>query len=1491
VNSSKIAIIGMAGRFPGANDIQQFWSNLVQGVETIHYFNEQELINAGLPSQLLQDQSFVPARGVLDHIEAFDAGFFSYSPREAELLDPQQRIFLECAWAALEDAGYDPYRCSRAIGVYAGCNQNTYQLFHVFSSIEERNKVHGLAIYADKDFLSTRVSYNLNLHGPSLTVQSACSTSLVCIHMACQSLLNMECDMALAGGVSVVFPQVGYLYQQGGVFSPDGHCRAFDQNATGTLASDGVGVVLLKRLEDAQNDGDHIYAVILGTAVNNDGKAKASYAAPSVDGQMRVITETLGVADIPSESIGYVETHGTGTVLGDLVELTALKRVLVKGDSSACRIGSLKPNIGHLDQAAGVASLIKAALVVQQGLIPPSLNVKTPHPDLAPLELNTHLSPWPEQAFPRRAGVSSFGFGGTNAHVILEQPPEKIDKAVSSRPWFLLVYSARTENTLQRYRLNLVQYLETQHDSSMADIAYVLQAGRSRFGQGQFVVAQSREEASALLTSNKASQVVYDKGEFESLPVYFLFPGQGTQYLNMGKSLYNSEPIFKKHIDKAAAFMQDFGIDIYPLLFPLPEQEEFAQGQINQTQYAQPLLFIVEYALARLWMAYGVTPSCMIGHSLGEYVAACISEVFTFKDTLRLLIARGKLTQQLTNGAMLAVNVSADKLRTDVTLQLSNVSLAAINSTCQCVLAGDDLSIAALEKELSLRGFIYQRLPAKQAFHSVMVEPILEQFTAIVSEIPRSRPIIPFISNVTGKLITPEEAMSPIYWAKHMRQTVLFADGIDTLLNHGSGLFLEVGPGYILSNLVKKHLRYQTKHHILQSLGQCHDSASDFKLFLSALGTLWLQGVDIQWDVFYQHEQRSRVSLPTYPFERDEYFLPSHFIEPTSLSKQRLDRQPIQQWFYVQGWESAASSLPLPIAEENNWLLVTNQREVVEPLKSMCAHHHINLNVMFLDETYLQLSENHFNVCCNPQDFQKVLQPLARRAQPITKIVHFVRTNDINEHVSLSIGSMLALLQELHNDNKVVDSRTDLLIVTMGIQDILGVEQLVPHEAPILGISRVIPLEFPHLYCKTVDFQIQAPWPILLKQLFNECRGGLSDTTVAYRGSARFRQHYQPLTLSPLPVPNSQFSSASVLLICGGLGEMGLSLARYIAQTYQSKLVLTGRSDLPEQAAWDDWIATHPPENPKSKLLKQLKMLIQSGSEVVYFKASVDDLSAMRNVFNQTIASFGGIDGIIHAAGISGARVFSSIAETTAATLQMHFEAKVDGVNVLMTLVREVGNIPFCLLQSSLLSTIGGPGCAAYASANTYMDYIVKKLNRDDNQTHWMSVNWDAWLTDNQTLHVTGLTHSEAHQAFEQLLVLENMPQVLVSVCKLNTRINQVQSMVKPLGTDIKKYERPALQSAYTAPQSEVELLLADIWQKILGINEIGVDDDFFELGGHSLSAMQIMASLKNILPIQMDMGLMMKHATISQLAMALEDLLIAKLEGITDEEAEAMLQ
>ncbi|MDJ0837363.1 MAG: beta-ketoacyl synthase N-terminal-like domain-containing protein [Acidobacteriota bacterium] len=879
----KIAVVGMSLRVPGASDEESFWQMLRDGECSVRTFSREELEAFGVDPEEMDDPNYVPVRATLDDVRGFDHTFFGMTPREAQLTDPQQRLMMECAWEALENAGYHPHKYKEPIGLFAGSGQNYYLEEHLLANRDLVDTVglFSIMISNTKDNMTPRIAYRLNLTGPTVAVQSACSTALVSVHMAAQALRAGDCGIALAGGVSLGYhTKLGFVYEEGMLQPPDGHTRSFDAQANGSIPGQGAGVVVLKRLEDAVEDGDRIYAVLNGSAVNNDGADKENYASYGVEGQRRVVRHAMKVAGVTAEDISFVETSSTASKLGDPIELEALTRAYRQDTDKKgyCAVGAVKPNIGNLDSAAGAIALIKAVLAVNHGELPPNINFEKPNPDIdfvnSPFVVNTRLKPWKPEGGIRRAGVSAFGLGGNNAHLILEQGPE-IKQVTPSRPWQLITLSAKTPGALDTKTDELVRYMAANPHTNFSEVAYTLHVGRRDFKYRRMLTCQNLHEA-VLEFERKESRRVYTKAvKTTDRSIAFMFPGQGAQYLNMGRELYRKERLYRQEVERCWEIIREH----VPELFKnLTRQDRGGRTEkLNRTYVAQPALFITEYALAKLLMHWGVQPQVMIGNSLGEYVAACLSGVFSLLDALDAVVTRGRLMQSMPPGAQLMVNLPESQVQSLLHEQLS---LAAVVGPNQCVLAGDKEAIGKIRQKLVNDGVDCRRMHTSHAFHSYMMDPILPEFTERLKLFKLNPPKIPFISNLTGTWITDEQATDPHYWARHLREPVRFYQGIQEIYNTPDRIILEVGPEKTLSPIAIAHRPKDGDHQVLATMPQPHEEESDMHFLLNTAGRLWLAGMPVDWDGFHDGYRRRRLALPTYPFERSPAW-----IEPVKKAK------------------------------------------------------------------------------------------------------------------------------------------------------------------------------------------------------------------------------------------------------------------------------------------------------------------------------------------------------------------------------------------------------------------------------------------------------------------------------------------------------------------------------------------------------------------------------------------------------------------------------
>lgn len=1336
--SSAIAIIGMSGRFPGARNVEEFWKVLHDGTEAITCFDETELEASGMgPS--IRGAGYVKARAILSDIEMFDADFFGFTPREAELTDPQQRLFLECAWEALEDAGYDARRFEGAIGVFGGSGFNHYLYSNLISNraLIESIGVLQASIRNRTDHLTTSVAYKMDLRGPAVTVQTACSTSLVASHLAIQSLLNYECDLALAGGAAIYLPQrSGYMYQEGGILSPDGHCRAFDERAAGTVSGNGVGVVVLKRLSDALQDRDHIEAVILGSAMGNDGAVKVGYTAPSSDGQAQVIAEAQAIAGIHPDTISYIEAHGTGTKMGDPIEVAALTQVFREKTARKgfCGLGSVKSNIGHLDAAAGIAGLVKTVLSLKHRLVPASLHFDRPNPELglgdSPFFVNSTLRAW-ESPAPRRAGVSSFGIGGTNVHLVVEEAPI-VPSGPESRPCQLLLLSAGSANALEATTANLASFLEKhREDTLLADVAYTLQTGRRELSHRRMVVCRDVDHAIATLRSLDPRLAITGFHEPKERPVVFMFPGQGAQYLNMAKGLYQSEPIVKTEVDECSdILLAQLGIDLRALLYPddgdaTPEN----QAKLTQTQIAQPALFVVEYAMARLLMSWGLEPEAMIGHSIGEYVAACLAEVFSREDALSLVAQRGRLMQQLRPGAMLMIPQSEDQVRT---LLFSGLSLAAVNGPASCVVSGPDESIERLKMQCENNSIACRGLSTSHAFHSHMMDPILEDFRRICMQVQFRPPKLPYLSNLSGTWINQEEATNPDYWVRHLRETVRFGDGVRELVRDANRVLLEVGPGRTTSTLARWNPYRASGQVVLNSIRHPEDRLDDATFLMNAVGKLWLAGVRIAWSGFYSKEQRKRVALPTYPFQRERYWIESRKSSGDEVTGQTSEekRPDTTQWFYAPVWKSKPIHQPISALEANVSVLVfCDSYGFGSAVASALGENGAQVFTVSEGDEFSYNGQSFTIRRDSPENYQSMFQSLHAATALPSKILYFwtmapLETSRETFEAQLDRSFFGPLLIGKALGSLVFTPAFELTFFSNHLYDVTGNALTHPERATLLGPCRTLPQEYPEISCRHIDLDVPPDdtWALsTLDQIMAEISSPSGDATVAYRNGRRWVQDFEQLSIALRNDP-PPLRTHGTYLVVGGLGGLGLVFAEQLAETANANLVLIGRSSFPDAEEWEKWLSTHDESDPVSTTIRKLRNLEDKGATILALSADVSDRGRMQEVIRMVRERFGSLHGVIHAAGVPGGGIIQGKTRQAAEEV---LAPKVKGTIVLAS-VLEDQSLDFFVACSSRSSILGTFGQVDYCAANAFLN-VFAHHSKMSGRNPILSVCWDAW--------------------------------------------------------------------------------------------------------------------------------------------------------------------
>jgi phthiocerol/phenolphthiocerol synthesis type-I polyketide synthase E len=1377
----EVAIVGAAGRFPGARGLDEYWENLVAGRETIRRFGRDELIAAGADPDLVDHPSYVPVKPTVGDVDLFDASFFNYSPREAEVIDPQGRMLLELAVEALGDAGYDPQTYEGLVGVFAGGRLSSYML-QVYRNPEAvaRSGDFGIQIGGDKDYLATRISYKLDLGGPSVNVQTACSTGLVAVHLACQALIAGECDMALAGASSLAVPEVrGYVWEPGGVNSRRGQIRAFDADADGTIFGNGIGLVALRRLEDAVADRDRILAVIKGSALSNDGARRVGFTAPGVDGQYRVVRAAQLAAEVDADTITYMEAHGTGTAIGDPIEIQALTRAFreTTDRTGYCTVSSVKSNIGHLSSAAGIASLLKAVLALRNRYVPPSIHFERPNPQIdfetSPFVVRTEGEEWRVDGMPRRAGVSAFGIGGTDAHVILEEAPAPARPEPSHRDHQLLVLSARTPSALDRATSELAEHLsrdggedrEAAPAAALADAAFTLQRGRQAFEQRRFAVAGSRGEAAALLAGERPDAVLSGTVPAEARPVVWMFSGQGSQHPGMGRGLYRAEPRFREAIDRCAEVLAGLPDgraidDLQGLLFPGPAVDpDEAAARLERTQLTQPALFAVEYALAGLWRSWGVEPTALVGHSIGEYVAACVAGVMSLEDALAVVAARGRLMQVQPPGDMLSVPLSEQELAGRLT---PDVSIAALNAPGRSVVSGPADAVAALQEALEADGIACRPLHTSHAFHSAMMESMLPAFLEVVRGVELHPPSIPFVSNVTGTWISDEEATDPGYWARHVRSAVRFAEGLATLAADGPRIFLEVGPGKSLSTLVRQNRELGGKdggHLVLSSMRHPKDDSDDDAFALEALGRLWLAGVRVDWDGFHADESRSRVALPTYPFERRSYWIEATEETAFGGSGKIKKRADLGDWFHLPAWRP---SVP-PAASKNGtggpganafWVLFADasgpSSVLADALTERLTASGRRCARVEPGDGFEELGGGRFRVGSAAEGYGELLAALASdqasdragtgesgEAAAERCLVHLWNVGDGADGDAdkdpgaaqeRGFWSLLGLAKAL---GRVGDgAKTRLAVVTSGVQQVAREPVTHPERATVIGPVQVAPAENPRLSAAAIDVPASddpEEAAALASALVAELAAGLPDRLVAYRpapyGPERWVRGLAPAHLPAAPDELPRLRDGGTYLVTGGLGGFGRTFAGMLAREYGARLVLVGRSALPPREEWDEILASGVDARAARKI-ESVRELEALGAEVMVESADVTDPANLGDVVRRTRGRFGPIHGVIHAAGVPGGGMIQLKERDAAAAV---LAPKLAGTRALEAAL--AGESPdFLLLCSSTIAVLGGFGQVDYCAANNFLDaYARSRAGANGGGTYTVSVNWGAW--------------------------------------------------------------------------------------------------------------------------------------------------------------------
>ncbi len=1492
-----IAIIGMTGRFPGSPNIDAFLQNLKEGRSGISTFTDEELLEYGISKDLLQNPHYVKAKGIIADAEYFDARFFDYTPSEAQVMDPQMRVLHECVWEALETAGYVPQTYEGLIGIYIGGTPNPlWEALTFFADDDGLLNPFTKSLLNDKDLAVTRISYKLNLTGPSISFFTSCSTSLVAIHTACQALLSGECDIAVAGGICISHPQKGgYLYQEGMHLSPDGCCRSFEVGAKGLVISDAVGLVVLKRVEDAIADGDTIDALIIGSAVNNDGNRKVGYTAPSVEGQKEVISLAQKLADITSEEVDFLETHGSATPLGDNIELEALRRVFPQRQRPYCAIGTSKANVGHTNSASGVVGLIKAVLGIQQRIIFPQINFQNPHPALeleqSPFYITKELKKLENSSKPLIAGVSSFGVGGTNVHTVVKEAPTVALSGDGSEK-NVIILSAKTEKALNRQKQQLASFLKEHPLLNFNDLVYTLQLGRSEFAYRTAFVATTVEESIALLESDTARGVWHNVVEAKP-KLIFLFTGQGKQYINMGRELYDQQPFFKAQMDRCFPLLEQVtGTNYKRYLYPA-EYAETQRVALSDTSIVQPLLFCFEYALATFLMHMGILPYAMLGYSFGEITAACLADVLSLEDALKLVALRGELMKKTSVGAMISIPLPEKEV---ISIISGNISVAVDNGE-SCIVSGPQEEIAALVLQLKSMKVLCVPIQGEHMAHSSMLSAAAEAFAHRIRNIPFKTPRIPFISCTKGDWIAPQEAADRQYWAQHMLKTIKFYDGVKKILEKDDVVFIEIGPGRDLSNIVQ---RVAGQHIPTVDLIRAESSnISDNTFFLHRIGKLWSIGADIKWNTLYVEEKRRRLHLPTYPFEKQSYKYLKNIAHIKSGDKNLhapalLKQEHVTDWFYLPSWKRIplAKKPRQELQHDMHWVLLAERDSLTEAFYEQLTRKGAAVILVEAANEYEVLNANHYRINpSQPEHYRSLLERLRLLGIMPQHILHLLplgTSRDVSperryeEAQRKGLYSLVYLLQALQKN--VSSHAIKIMIVTDSMQNVLGNERLKPEYATLSGTIKVINQEYVNISCISVDIQIIDTLNIkkCIPALLEEFHADFGSHDVAYRGDYRWIKVYEPFELQPVAGTERRIRTEGTYVITGGLGKIGYELAKHLLRNYQANIAIITRTALDEggESASESLKSSE-----QGKKLARLKDLERLG-RVQVFTADVSNMHQMKETIVRIEQTFGHINGLIHAAGITGKATSRLMSEITMDDFLEQLKPKVYGTCVLDELFRS-RELDFCLLLSSLSPILGGLGYGGYAAGNSFLDAFVYQHNSASAQL-WICVNWETWISESEISEQMpalgnynaqlSMTSDEGLETFERILKWVDRNQIIVSSGSLEDRIKRwVHLEATPFAANRTNDEplyvqsRPQLLNPYIEPGNALERRLCELWQVLLGIRAIGVEDTFFELGGDSLKLLNAMGALYKEFNLDISVSDFFNNPTIKYLAERIE--------------------
>lgn len=1457
-----IAIVGISCKFSKAENPKEFWDNIKNGAEFNQFYTDQELKELGVDPMVIKDPSFIKSKTQVNGFDNFDFQFFGYTKDEANIMDPQIRILHEQVWLALEDAGYSPFTYKDKIGLYLSASDNFNWIAHSLSQPNTNVDSFYQSFITNKNNLSTIISYNLNLKGPSYSIDTACSSSLSALHIAARNLLLKECSIAVTGGINVkTSKNIGYFYKDGMINSKDGYCRVFDKDSTGTYASEGSAVVVLKRLEDAIKDRDNIYAVIRSSASNNDGKRKVGYTAPSVAGQSDCIKMAHRIANVPSNTISYIETHGTGTTLGDPIEIEALNKAFNYDKTFDCAIGSLKSNLGHLNYASGIAGLVKTTLALKNKMIPPSLHFKEPNPNInfegGPFYVNTALKKWENKhSYPLRAGVSSFGIGGTNTHVVLEQY-EKTKSDLKSRPYQIIPYSAKSQKSLNDYTDKLKQFAGNE-DFNLADLAYTLKSGRESFLFKRFFVCENKEELIENLSDLKSdTNVLTFKTNRKTV---FLFPGQGSQYYRMGIDLYHDEPDFKEIIDEGFRLLSDITGTDYSEIIGYKNSDQKVTDFINNTRYTQPVLFLFEYALGQLLIKWGIQPDIMIGHSLGEYVAACTAGVFSFKDALTILVKRSDIMSRVKKGKMLAIGAPINNI---VEFLPKELSIAAVNSDDSCVISGETELIDGFITELEGMDIGYSKLKTSHAFHSQMMDEVLDLYISELESIEFSNPKLAFVSNLTGKLILDDEATSKEYWAKHLRKTVNFKGGAEFILQNGHNVFIEIGPGKTLSSLIRQNELYSDNNSTVQLVRHFNEEVNDSKKFTYGIAELWRQGKSINWEQYYAAEIRYKISAPTYCFDKNKLdFTVDPFVHLGKMGG--LNNNNLNNWYYLPKWKRSLLNKKEHNNANQNYLIFSDQENLINSVEKQFKEDGVSLMKVLKGTGFNIIDDITFTVDPSSEDdFVSLFHEIERRNIPVNQIIFNWSFTNYSQESLLNIFSTLNNLSKClitHFPNQI----KKITVLSHLGQNVLGDEK--NNIAMLTSIKQfnVLAQENPSIFSCFIDVTQQEDNPEILLKIVEELKFNYSEPAVAYRNKIRWVEFYENIEIDNHINNETVLHNNKTYVITGGLGKVGKILTDYLIENYQSKIIVIGRKRIQSNEVWNTIPETSAENETIAKNIEYLQDAQRNNKPLYYYDSDVSDYDNFQKTIQNIEQEHGKISGIIHTAGNNDTKTFRTIDDLNTDIALKQFNPKINGTLNIYRVSKD-RTLDFVWITSSLATILGGLTYGAYAIANTFIDAFCN--HKREELENWFCVNLDGINQDK-------ISDNKLIELFEKTLHLNDYPQIIISSQDPNSKINknkdkiENKDSVQPYAVDRN------LEEDYVAPVTAIETELCNMLELFYGLNTIGVLDNFFELGGDSLKAMTFIKRVNKLFNVDLNIKDLYSSPNVKKLAEQIEAML-----------------